>query len=297
MYTIKQAARMTGVPEASLRAWERRYGVVTPRRTESGYRIYDDESVATVSAMRRLVQAGWSPAEAARRLRPGARTVSGRPTAADDVPGENAATHMELFLSSAALLDTEGIEESLDRGLALGSFEHVVDSWLFPTLEALGESWMRGEVDVAGEHAASAAVHRRLSAAYQAAGSRSRGASVVVGLPSGSRHELGALAFATALRRTGMDVLYLGADVPDLSWDRAVRARSARAAVLAVVTPADRPRAAAVANRLRADHPNLVVASGGACGDQLGGGVHALAPMLGVAAQQLDALLHDSSAA
>jgi DNA-binding transcriptional MerR regulator/methylmalonyl-CoA mutase cobalamin-binding subunit len=294
MYTIKQAARLTGVPEASLRAWERRYGVVTPHRTESGYRIYDDASVATVSAMRQLVQAGWSPAEAARKLRPGpgpqptVRTVGG-----SAVPGENAATHMELFLSSAALMDTEGIEESLDRGFALGSFEHVVDSWLFPTLEALGESWSRGEVDVAGEHAASAAVHRRLSAAYQAAGSRSRGASVVVGLPSGSRHELGALAFATTLRRRGLDVLYLGADVPDLSWDKAVRARAARAAVLAVVTADDRSPAAAVGGRLRAAHPDLVVASGGAFGDRLGAGVHTLSPTLGAAAKELDEMLHD----
>ena len=51
----------------------------------------------------------------------------------------------------------------------------MVDSWLFPTLRQLGEGWVRGEIDVAGEHAASHAVHRRLSAAFDAAGSRSRG--------------------------------------------------------------------------------------------------------------------------
>jgi DNA-binding transcriptional MerR regulator len=39
MYTIKQAAQLTGVPEGSLRAWERRYGVVVPHRTQAGYRI------------------------------------------------------------------------------------------------------------------------------------------------------------------------------------------------------------------------------------------------------------------
>src|SRR3954452_5377476 len=135
---------------------------------------------------------------------------------------------MQRFLSAAAALDTGGIEESLDGGFALGSFEHVVDSWLFPTLEALGEAWMRGEVDIAGEHAASHAVHRRLSAAFDAAGSRSRGLSVVVGLPSGSQHDLGALAFATAIRRRGMDVLYLGTNVPVSSWQAAVRNREAR---------------------------------------------------------------------
>jgi methanogenic corrinoid protein MtbC1 len=198
---------------------------------------------------------------------------------------------MEQFLLSAARMDIDGIEASLDRGLALGTFEHVVDSWLFPTLEALGEGWARGEIDVAGEHAASHAVHRRLAAAFQAAGSRSRGPSVVVGLPPGSRHELGALAVATALRRRGLDVLYLGADVPEASWHAAVVTRSARAAVLSVVTPEDRPRAVAVAELLLAEVPRLVVASGGASGARLAAGVHALPDGIAAAVEDLDVLL------
>ena len=199
---------------------------------------------------------------------------------------------MQRFLASAAQMDTAGIEESLDGGFALGSFEHVVDSWLFPTLEALGEGWARGEIDVAGEHAASHAVHRRLSAAFDAAGSRSRGPTVVVGLPSGSQHDLGALAFATAIRRRGMDVLYLGANVPVSSWETAVRSREARAAVLSVVTPEDRPAAVAVAERLLSQAPVPIVCAGGASAANLAGGVQTLASSIGAAAQELDQLAH-----
>jgi methanogenic corrinoid protein MtbC1 len=189
-------------------------------------------------------------------------------------------------------MDTAGIEESLDGGFALGSFEHVVDSWLFPTLQALGEGWARGEIDVAGEHAASHAVHRRLSAAFDAAGSRSRGPTVVVGLPSGSQHDLGALAFATAIRRRGMDVLYLGANVPVSSWEAAVRSREARATVLSVVTPEDRPAAVAVAERLLSQAPVPLVCAGGASAANLAGGVQTLASSIGSAAQELDELVH-----
>src|SRR4051794_14179003 len=71
MYTIKQASRLTGVSETSLRAWERRYGVVVPGRTESGYRLYDEEALAAVSAMRRLVAEGWTAAKAADAVRSG----------------------------------------------------------------------------------------------------------------------------------------------------------------------------------------------------------------------------------
>ena len=149
MYTIKQASRLTGVSEASLRTWERRYAVVVPHRNESGYRVYDEQDLAAVSTMRRLVDDGWSPAEAADAVRSG--TV---PAVLDDVVGPetsdglqqpSAATYRQRFLSSAAQMDTAGIEESLDGGFALGSFEHVVDSWLFPALE-------RVEVETTDEH-------------------------------------------------------------------------------------------------------------------------------------------------
>ncbi|MEP7089624.1 MAG: MerR family transcriptional regulator [Nocardioidaceae bacterium] len=300
MYTIKEAARITGVPETSLRAWERRYSVVEPRRTEAGYRIYDDSDLAAVAAMRDLVADGWSPAEAARAVREGRAgpespesPESPGTTPADSPPPVTLAADpaVALFVAAAARLDTDALEESLDLAFSAGTFEHVLDSWLFPALRALGEAWARGEVDVAGEHAASHAVHRRLSMAFAAAGRQSRGPTVVVGLAPGSRHELGALAFATAIRRRGLDVLYLGADVPEASWDAAVSTRGARAAVLAVVTASDRPAAASTLQRLVVSHPGLLVAAGGSFGAALGAGVHSLTGTVAQAARELDALL------
>ena len=297
MFTIKQAAKLTGVPEATLRTWERRYGVVTPGRTDSGYRLYPSDAISALAAMRKLVDAGWSPAEAARAVQDGRVAIDGPPVPELEnglrpSPDQgNAATWMEQFLTAAARLDLPEIERSLDRGFAIGSFEHACDAWLLPTLVALGEGWARGEVDVAGEHLASHAVLRRLAAAFDAAGSRSRGPAVVVGLPPGSRHELGALAFATAARRRGLDVLYLGADVPESSWSAAVTAHRAQAAVLSVVTEADRPSAVATVLRLRADHPDVLVAAGGSCGDRLAPRVHTLPETIAASAADLDALL------
>lgn len=299
MYTIKRAAQLTGVPEASLRAWERRYGVIVPHRSESGYRLYDREALAVISTMRRLVADGWAPAAAAEAIRSGTTLATPDEEAGDvnDVASEltppATVTCTERFLRATAQLDIAGIDQSLDEGFGLGSFEHVVDSWLFPTLAALGEGWVRGEIDIAGEHAASHAVHRRLSAAFDAAGSRSRGPKVVVGLPPGSQHALGALAFATAIRRRGFDVLYLGADLPASAWETAVAGHAARAAVLAVVTPEDRPAAVAVAELLARHHLAPLVCVGGAAGSRLAAGVRELPSSIGAAAEQLDLLTQE----
>jgi MerR family transcriptional regulator, light-induced transcriptional regulator len=296
VFTIKQAARLTGINESSLRAWERRYGVVSPSRTEAGYRLYDDEAISALVAMRHLVDSGWSPAEAAKSVRSG--TV---PTSAEGVHdrghvGEQPVpvAQLQRFLSAAASMDSAGIEASLDQGFALGSFEHVVESWLFPALEALGEGWALGEIDVAGEHAASHAVHRRLAAAYDAAGRHATRSSVLVGLPPGSTHELGALAFATAVRRRGVSVLYLGADVPTSSWQAAVDRQGSDAAVLAVATARDRAAAATVAEQLLTHTPRVLVASGGSHGSELRSGVLSLPDGISEAAAQLEQVLESA---
>lgn len=299
MYTIRQAAELTGIAEATLRAWERRYQVVVPERSEAGYRLYDDAALEALAAMRRLVDAGWAPAQAAAAVKEGAGSemlhASRLRSAVRGSRADGAAGAMEGFLAAAAALDVPGLEEALDEGFALGSFEHVLESWLCPTLEALGEGWARGEIDVAGEHLASHAAHRRLAAAFEAAGRRARAPSVVVGLPPGSRHELGALAFATTARRIGLNVVYLGADVPEDSWQVAVQHRPADAVVMAVVMPEDRPAAESAAARLRSARPDLLVAVGGAAASGVGAETRLLPGTITAATEELDRILWTES--
>jgi methylmalonyl-CoA mutase cobalamin-binding subunit len=143
-------------------------------------------------------------------------------------------------------------------------------------------------VDVAGEHAASHALMRRLSQSFAAAASYTQGPRVVIGLPSGSHHELGALAFATAARRRGVAVVYLGADLPSGSWVRAVRAFPTRAAVVVVPTAADRSQAARTVEHLRRAAPGVVIAVGGGHGAGLAPEVVELPVSIGEAAQVVE---------
>ena len=78
MYTIKQAAIRTGLAIPTIRAWERRYGVIDPARTASGYRLYDDEAIERLVAMRQLVEVdGVRPSQAADQVRGGGAAVAG----------------------------------------------------------------------------------------------------------------------------------------------------------------------------------------------------------------------------
>jgi DNA-binding transcriptional MerR regulator/methylmalonyl-CoA mutase cobalamin-binding subunit len=271
MYTIKQAAARSGVNVALLRAWERRYGIVSPNRSDSGYRLYDEEAIGRLRAMRALVDEGWSARQAAERVSAssaGELAEIGRSAAPDD-----GRSPIETFVEGAAAIDPAAIERALDDIFASGSFERVVETLLYPALHALGDAWARGKVDVAGEHAASAAAVRRLSAAFEAAGSvETDGRPVLVGLPPGVRHEVAALASATALRRVGLGVIYLGPDVPVTSWVAAVARTDARAIAFGVVMEGDVSAADEVVAAVRGAHPQVVIGVGGRHATEVGDG-------------------------
>jgi DNA-binding transcriptional MerR regulator/methylmalonyl-CoA mutase cobalamin-binding subunit len=270
MYTIKEAAARAGVSVPLLRAWERRYGVVQPARTAAGYRLYDEASIERVRAMCRLVDAGWTPSQAAKQIEAegipadmDVSTVAGtdrRPVPTEIDGGRDVSAD---FVAAAAALDERRIETFLDDLFAGGSFERVVDDHLMPALRALGDAWAAGTLSVGAEHAASHAVLRRLSASFEAAGRASDARPVLVGLPPGSRHEIAALAFATAARRRGLAVVYLGADVPRESWIEAARTTKARAVVIGIPTATDRTPAEDVARATTQVDKGLLVAIGG----------------------------------
>ena len=242
MYTVSQAEGLTGIPSTTLRAWERRYGIIAPRRTEGGYRLYDAAQIAMLREMAARVQGGMRPAQAAASL-------------ADYRPPEPArAAPLDAgtpdLVAAAASLDPAALRETIDAAFGAAPFEEVVTRWLLPQLRLLGEAWESGRLTVAQEHFASEGLMAVVAAAFRNASGESRGPTVLVGLPAGARHQLALLAFATCLRRLGPNVLYLGADLPTEDWVTTARGQRARAVVLGVYSPADAAAATLVVDAM-----------------------------------------------
>jgi methanogenic corrinoid protein MtbC1 len=258
VYSVQHAARLTGIAPDTLRMWERRYQVVTPERSEAGYRLYDEDALRRLSAMRSLVAAGWSPRLAAERVKTGVTTEVDRPTAAV------ATGSLPSLLPLATDLDPVRLESTLTETMASAEFEDLVDDWLLPALAELGAGWRDGTVSVGGEHFVSAALQRHVAAVLAAARPPAGAPRVIAGLARASRHELGILAFAAALRRAGVEVIYVGSDLPTESWAETVVSTGVGAVVLAVPTAEDVPgvRDAVAAIAAAAPHTGIYVGGG-----------------------------------
>ena len=146
MYTVGRAAELTGISTATLRMWERRYAVVSPERSPSGYRVYDDAAVRRLSADARARRSGLVAAAPAEQVKSGTTGGASDPAADVEVAPLAGAGDPDARVRVAELFDGAGLGMVLDRAFEGATFEDVVDGWLMPALHELGAAWHRGAV-------------------------------------------------------------------------------------------------------------------------------------------------------
>jgi DNA-binding transcriptional MerR regulator/methylmalonyl-CoA mutase cobalamin-binding subunit len=223
MFRIRQAAQMAGITPALLRAWERRYGLLPPRRTASGYRLYSTEDIAALRAVARLVAAGQSIGEVARlpleEIRATAAALGGGPGLAGPavpVSQESIDGAIQGALAAIGRFDRDRFEAALSAVLGLESLPPVAacERLLLPMLRAIGDAWERGGLSVSAEHFGSALVRARILQWLHAMPRLVEGRRLVCACPDGEQHEGGLLAFAVHGAASGWEVIYLGASTP-----------------------------------------------------------------------------------
>jgi MerR family transcriptional regulator, light-induced transcriptional regulator len=242
-YRIGELSRRVGVGPETLRAWERRYGLLDPVRSEGNYRLYSPEDERRVRRMLELREEGVAAAEAARLARgnpqlreqagygaakaghaapsqAGAR-VAGRaaPPVTDAGASAPASVHspasvrVDELVSALERFDEAAVNELLDRAFGDLTIDAVVDELILPALRRIGDRWAGGEATVAQEHFASNLLRGRMHGWARGWGG-GRGPAALLACPPGERHDLALLAFGLLLRERGWRVAFLGADTP-----------------------------------------------------------------------------------
>ncbi|MEO6399117.1 MAG: MerR family transcriptional regulator [Tepidiformaceae bacterium] len=207
---IGALSERTGVSAEVLRSWERRYRLLTPRRTTGGFRLYDDDDVARIRTMTRLLATGLSASEAAGQvLEPGQSTKGGAATQSETALQEvSAALHVAL-----RSFDELALESALDLLLSQFDLDTAIRDLLLPALRRLGDDWEEGTVSVAQEHFSVNVLRGRLMGLARG-WDRGFGPRALLACPSAEYHDTSLILFGLALRRRGWRITFLGSDTP-----------------------------------------------------------------------------------
>jgi methanogenic corrinoid protein MtbC1 len=211
-----------------LRAWERRYRLLQPERSEGGYRLYTPADVRRVHSMVEHVEAGVPAGEAARLVLAGDEPAQ---TAGPWLPAAS-----EELRGALDSFDEGRAQAALDRLIAGLTFDVVARDVILPLLRQLGERWERGDASVAQEHFASMVLRGRLLALARG-WDRGFGPRALLACAPAERHELGLIVFGLALREQGWRITYLGADSPIDTLADAAHELDPVVVVLVALTP------------------------------------------------------------
>ncbi len=256
---IGELSRRTGVRTDTLRAWERRYGLLRPERSDGGFRLYGPEDEQRVIRMKTLIDSGVSAAEAARLAlessAPGvAAATGGAAVWALDVQAERLRLALERFEEAEA-------NTLLDEALAGLTVETVADHIVLPAMRAIGERWESGEVSIAQEHFATGVLRGRMLSVARNWGAGS-GPRALLACPPGEDHDLGLVVFGVVLRARGWRITYLGPDTPIETIAETAKQLRPDAIVIAALDPEPFERAARELSKLASESRLLIGGAG-----------------------------------
>lgn len=269
-HSIKAVATRTGLSPHVIRVWERRYGAVTPSRTDTNRRVYSDEDIDRLILLRKATLAGESigqiaslPTDELLELvgdRLDVRTDNGESVSG----GTQAEFYLKMSLDAVMRIDAGALEATLLKAyVALGQ-SVVLNRVVRPLLDRIGDMWSDGSLKVMHEHLVSAVVRTFLGHMVSSGRADQSAPTVVSTTPTGQAHEFGALMAAVVAAYRGWRAVYLGPNSPAEDIARAVSQSKARVAALSIVYPPDDPQVNRELTKLRQlIGPDVAIVAGG----------------------------------
>jgi len=234
--TIAAVERDTGIGKDALRVWERRYGFPRPLRDAHGERVYPSDQVETLRLVKRLLDAGHRPGRIVPLGRDQLQALSDRaaeaPVRAVEVPlgVDDLRAHLDLLRSH----DTAALRTHLVRLLSRLGVARFVNEVIAPLNVAVGDAWLRGQLEVFEEHMYTEVVQvvlRQAIGAIPPAAGEGRPRVLLTTFP-GEPHGLGLLMAEAVLALEGCACLSLGTQTP--LWDIVLAAAAQRADIVAL---------------------------------------------------------------
>ncbi|MEZ5498133.1 MAG: MerR family transcriptional regulator [Steroidobacteraceae bacterium] len=268
LYSIKAVSLATGLTVETLRAWERRYGIVRPLRDDAGRRSYSAKDVARLRLLRSATDLGHPISRLAslgeEALAKLVADAGGRVRAAP-----RGQAYVERALDAAQHSDPAGIEEVLTTAMAVLAPSEVVFTVVSPLAREIGERWHRGEMSIAQEHMATEITRRLLLGVSRAYVADESAPALVLATLSGERHELGLMmcAWLAAMRR--LRVHYLGIDCPPVEIAHFANEVEADAILISCICDGDGELPVLVAELAQAVHGKREIWLGGRAAGRL----------------------------
>lgn len=250
VYNLKVVLQETNIAADTLRAWERRYGLPMPQRTSGGHRLYSQYDIETIKWLMERQAEGLSISRAvdlwnehhASGVDPLAGFTAPSLASIQAIPAVYVSPDTSLdslrnqWVGACMKFSESHAEQVLNQAFSLFPVEAVCAEVLQKGMAEIGSRWYENKATVQQEHFASGLAMRRLDSLLSATPAPSRSQTVLVGCPPNEWHTFTPLLLSLLLRRRGLNVVYLGANVPAEDFEETLKSVRGKLIILVAQT-------------------------------------------------------------
>jgi DNA-binding transcriptional MerR regulator len=210
-FTIKDLESLSGIKAHTIRIWEQRYHFLKPQRTQTNIRYYSNEELKTILNIALLNKYGYKISHIDKM---DSGEIQQKIRSLTDVNAQQESLINKL-IGSMIDMNIPAFEEALDQHIKAKGVERTITSLIFPFLERIGILWVTEHINPAQEHLVTNVVRQKLIVGIETTRPLIlTNKTVLLFLPEGEYHELGLLYMYYLLKSRGIQVIYLGANVP-----------------------------------------------------------------------------------
>lgn len=249
-FNIKAVSKMTGIGIHTIRAWERRYSAITPKRSETNRRKYSEEEVNKLMLLAKATKNGFNIGNIANLSIEKIEDILGKTEGTFDTPRVN--TQKNIFTSESKFdrlieesitviksFDRDAMEKILSQSLINNSKQTTILNFIIPLLEKVGELWASGELRIMHEHFTSSLLRTFLGSYLEGNSDSPSAPKLITGTFPGFQHDLGALIASILSLDSGWNSIFLGANLPSEEISAAALQLHAQAVLISLIYPND----------------------------------------------------------
>ncbi|MCG6912416.1 MerR family transcriptional regulator [bacterium BMS3Abin03] len=248
-YPIKVVSQMTGLSVFVIRAWEKRYNVVTPERTETNRRLYSEDDIEKLKLLNNAINLGHNIGGIANLSVSELRSILEHKhvtsSSTSELSKENFSDTESILRSSMEAVKTydgKKLSTILLKASSKMSQPQLIENFIIPLVYEIGDLWHEGDIRVANEHLASAVIRSFLANLIEQHIPSENAPLIISATPRGQDHELGALIAGVTAASVGYKVIYLGPNLPVEEIAAVTDNLDAKVVALSLVYPNDDPQ-------------------------------------------------------
>lgn len=211
-YSINDLEKITGIKAHTIRIWEKRYSVVSPERTDTNIRVYNDEDLKKLLNISTLNKHGFKISEI---VQMGKEKLCEKILEISNASSDHESSINNLIISMIEM-DEDKFEKVLSSAIIKIGFEKTITHIIYSFLEKVGILWQVGTINPAQEHFITNLIRQKLIIAIdgQENSPKPEAKTFLLFLPENELHELGLLFYSYIIKKSGHRVIYLGQSVP-----------------------------------------------------------------------------------